>query len=160
MMPQIGAATCFETPRWRAAPQHEAEERATSKLSVRRAVLGSRYSSHHFREWPSALRKSRKRGEVTANECFLFCTRPALHLPLGGDGVDNPVEPLREYQRHRATLRRIAAVRSSIVFRDPLLQARPRGPGVIAVVGASQDVEVGSIIHGVYIPSASDHPTS
>ena len=63
-----------------------------------------------------------KRAEVTANQRFLFCARPALHLLLGGDGVGNPIKPLGEYQGYRATLRRITAVRSGVVLRDPLLE--------------------------------------
>src|SRR5437763_10038990 len=133
-----------------AAPQHEAEERSASKAICPLTGTSLRYSPCRFCKWPPSRRKPSKRVEITANERFLFfCTRPALHLPLGGNGVGNPVKPLREYQRHRATLRRIAAVRSSIVFRNPLLQARPCGPGVIAVVGAAQDIEVGAITHGV-----------
>jgi hypothetical protein len=63
-----------------------------------------------------------KRAEITANQRFLFCTRPALDLPLGCDGIGNPLKPLREYQGYWAALRRIAAVRSGVVLRDPLLE--------------------------------------
>ena len=63
-----------------------------------------------------------KRAEVTANQRFLFCPRPALDLSLDCDGVGNAIKPLGEYQGYRTTLRRIAAVRPRVVLGDPLLE--------------------------------------
>jgi hypothetical protein len=44
--------------------------------------------------WLPPFRKLRKSAEIAANERFLFCAGPALHLPLGGNGIGDPVKPL------------------------------------------------------------------
>src|SRR5262245_51565299 len=112
----MGAASCFETPHF---------VRLLSMRPRRHRPWGcSRIMILSCACWRtrSSLRQPMKRAEITANQRFLFCTRPALHLPLGCDGVGDPLKPLGEYQGYRATLRRIAAVRFGVVLRDPLLE--------------------------------------
>src|SRR5262245_39902734 len=94
------------------------------------------------------LRKLRKTLEIASDQSFFLCARPALHLPFDCNRVNNPIKPLGEYKRHRPTLGCVAAESSCVVLGDPPLQARPRRAGVIAAIGATQDVEVGALDHG------------
>jgi len=49
-------------------------------------------------------------------------------LSLGRDRVGDPVEPLREDQGNRATLRGVSTVGSGVVLGDSLLKTRAAVP--------------------------------
>jgi hypothetical protein len=78
---------------------------------------------------------------------LLLRPRPALHLPLGGDGVGDALEPLRVDETHGTPLHGIAAVRAGIVLGHAALQAMAGSAGIVAAVGALQDVEEVAVAH-------------
>src|SRR6266404_3879524 len=115
----MGAASCFETPTFGGLLSMRPRK---TRLLLRDVAL--RVAPQHEAEETSSL--------------GLLAYHDVYGVPVGGcDGGGTAIKPLREYQGYRATMRRIAAVRSGVVLRDPPLKTCARGAGVIAAVDAT-----------------------
>ena len=81
--------------------------------------------------------------EIAMDEGLLLGAAPALHLPLGGDGVGDVRKFLMKDKNDGSAPCRIAAEATRIVLRDAGLKVRSRRADIVRVVRAAQNVEVG-----------------
>src|SRR5262244_1847804 len=95
------------------------------------------------------------------NQSFLLGARPTSTLALCRDRVGDPIKPFGKHQSHRTACLGVAVVCASIVLDDACLKAKAGGSRVVAVVGASQYVNVkrwtrtGSILRDAFQSASS-----
>ena len=83
----------------------------------------------------------RQRFIRAADQRFLQCTAPSLDLPLAGDRVRDPIEDLCEDERRWPSSGGVAVDRVVVVLPGTGLRVLFGEAGVVAAVGAAQDVD-------------------
>ena len=87
----------------------------------------------------SPLRQTRDLRPIAAHHGFLFLAAPAFDLLFGGECFFAAGAVLTEYQINRQSCRGVAAAQALLVFGYALFEI-VGVPGVIGIVGATQDV--------------------
>jgi len=96
---------------------------------------------------PLPLRQLLQAQHVVADQCLLLGARPPLDLSLIGDGIGDPLKPLRIDQANGPSRFGVSLVEAGIVLSNSDIKCGARGAGVKAAVRAAHDVNKRPVRH-------------